>query len=143
MASIADVDIERLITLLKTHNLQEISLQKGDQKICVTAQAHPLLAQPVVATANTTATTTPKQSTRPTIKAPTIGTLYRAPSPTQPAFVQIGDQVKAGQTVCLLEAMKTFNHIKSPIDGTIVEICAENAQIVEFGQILFVLKPEN
>ena len=142
MVTISDVDIERIITLLKKHNLQKISLQEGDKRICIAAHTHaptdsqipapqpPAQAAPIE---NTTAL--------PTITAPTVGTLYRAPAPDQPVFVQVGDQVKRGQTVCILEAMKTFNHVKSPIDGKIVEICAENGQTIDFGQKLFTLEP--
>jgi acetyl-CoA carboxylase biotin carboxyl carrier protein len=143
MVTISDVDIERIITLLKKHNLQKISLQEGDQRICIAAHTHAPtdsqmraqqpLAQKHASVENIT--------TLPTITAPTVGTLYRAPAPDKPVFVQVGDHVKRGQTVCILEAMKTFNHIKSPIDGKIVEVCAENGQTVDFGQRLFTLEP--
>ena len=143
MVTISDVDIERIITLLKKHNLQKISLQEGDQRICIAAHTYaptdsqiPVQKPPTQAHVSTENTTT-----LPTITAPTVGTLYRAPAPDQPVFVQVGDQVKRGQTVCILEAMKTFNHVTSPIDGKIVEVCAENGQTVDFGQRLFTLEP--
>jgi acetyl-CoA carboxylase biotin carboxyl carrier protein len=70
-----------------------------------------------------------------------IGTFYESPNPESPAFVKVGDKVKQGQTVCIIEAMKLFNEIESEISGTIVEILAENASPVEYDQPLFLVDP--
>jgi acetyl-CoA carboxylase biotin carboxyl carrier protein len=75
------------------------------------------------------------------IRSPMIGTFYRSPNPDSPYFVQIGDKVKAGQTVCIIEAMKLFNEIESEIAGTIVEILVENSTPVEYDQPLFLVDP--
>ena len=75
------------------------------------------------------------------IKSPMIGTLYRSPSPDKPNFVNVGDEIKVGQTVCIVEAMKLFNEIESDVAGRIVEIKVENASPVEFDQILFIVEP--
>lgn len=75
------------------------------------------------------------------ITSPMVGTFYRAPDPTAPPFVDIGDPVKKGQTLCIVEAMKLMNEIESDLDGTVVEIFVENAKPVEFGQKLFAVKP--
>lgn len=75
------------------------------------------------------------------IKSPMVGTFYRAPAPDAPPFVELGDIVKPGQTVCIIEAMKIMNEIKSEISGKIVEIPVKNEQPVEFGQVLFLLEP--
>ncbi len=72
-------------------------------------------------------------------KAPMVGTFYRAPSPEKPAFVNIGDTVKAGQPLCIIEAMKTMNQIEAEHDGVIKDILLENASPVEFGEPLFVI----
>ncbi|HRE30909.1 MAG TPA: acetyl-CoA carboxylase biotin carboxyl carrier protein, partial [Candidatus Berkiella sp.] len=72
--------------------------------------------------------------------SPMVGTMYRSPSPTQPPFVEIGSTVKAGDTLCIVEAMKMLNQIEADISGTIVAILVENGQPVEFGQPLFVIK---
>lgn len=74
------------------------------------------------------------------IKAPLVGTFYRAPSPESPPFVEVGTQVKKGDTLCIVEAMKVMNEIKSDYDGTVKEILVENAKPVEYGQVLFVLQ---
>jgi len=75
-----------------------------------------------------------------TIKAPMVGTFYRAPAPDAEPFVREGDRVQVGQTVCLIEAMKTMNEIESEVDGTILEVLVEDAQPVEYGQELFSVK---
>lgn len=75
------------------------------------------------------------------ITSPMVGTFYRAPDPTSAPFVDVGDQVKKGQTLCIIEAMKLMNEIEADVDGTIVEIYVENARPVEFGQKLFAILP--
>ena len=75
------------------------------------------------------------------IKSPMVGTFYRAPSPDSPPFVEVGQIIEIGQPVCIVEAMKLMNEIKSEIRGKVIEIPIENAQPVEFGQTLFVLEP--
>ena len=75
------------------------------------------------------------------IKAPMVGTFYRAPSPEAPTFVEIGQPIEVGQVICIIEAMKLMNEIKSEVKGKILEIRAENAEPVEFGQALFLIEP--
>jgi acetyl-CoA carboxylase biotin carboxyl carrier protein len=76
-----------------------------------------------------------------TIKSPMIGTFYRAPDPNSPSFVNIGDEVKVGQHVCIIEAMKLFNEIESEVAGRIVKVLVENASPVEYDQPLFLVEP--
>ncbi|MCK4576992.1 acetyl-CoA carboxylase biotin carboxyl carrier protein [candidate division WOR-3 bacterium] len=76
------------------------------------------------------------------IKAPMVGTFYRAPAPDAPPYVEIGDRVTEGQIVCLVEAMKIMNEIESDVRGTIVDILVKNEDPVEFNQELFLVKPE-
>ena len=75
------------------------------------------------------------------IKSPMVGTLYRAPSTEAPPYVNVGDTIEAGQVICIIEAMKLMNEIKSDVNGKLVDIQVENAEPVEFGQILFVVEP--
>lgn len=75
------------------------------------------------------------------IKSPMIGTFYRSPNPDSPVFVNIGDKVEKGQTVCIVEAMKLFNEIESEVSGTIVKAVAENSSPVEYDQVLFLVDP--
>ena len=75
------------------------------------------------------------------IKSPMVGTFYRAPSPETPPFVEVGQTVEVGQVVCIVEAMKLMNEIKSEVKGKILEAPVDNAQPVEFGQTLFTVEP--
>jgi acetyl-CoA carboxylase biotin carboxyl carrier protein len=76
------------------------------------------------------------------IKSPMIGTFYRSANPDSPSFVNVGDKVTKGQTVCIIEAMKLFNEIESEVSGTIVKAMIENASPVEYDQVLFVVEPD-
>lgn len=75
------------------------------------------------------------------VTAPMVGTFYRAPSPDSPPFVEVGSTVKKGDTLCIVEAMKLMNEIEAECDGKIIDILVENAQPVEFGQVLFLIAP--
>jgi len=76
-----------------------------------------------------------------TLKSPMVGTFYRAPSPGAPSFVEVGQSVSKGQTLCIIEAMKIMNEIESEISGTIREVAVEDGSPVEFGQVLFRVEP--
>ena len=76
-----------------------------------------------------------------TIKSPMIGTFYRSPSPDKPVFVNVGDEIKKGATLCIIEAMKLFNEIESEVKGTIVKVLVDDASPVEFDQPLFLVQP--
>jgi acetyl-CoA carboxylase biotin carboxyl carrier protein len=71
------------------------------------------------------------------VKSPMVGVFYQAPSPESEPFVKIGGRIKKGDVLCIIEAMKVMNEITADVDGELVDICAENGQIVEFGQTLF------
>lgn len=76
------------------------------------------------------------------IRAPMLGTFYRAPAPNERPFVEVGQRVQPDDTVCMIEVMKLFNSIRAGVAGTIVKICAENAQMVEFNQVIIHVKPD-
>jgi acetyl-CoA carboxylase biotin carboxyl carrier protein len=76
------------------------------------------------------------------ITSPMVGTFYSAPSPDSPPYVKVGDKVKTDTVVCIIEAMKLFNEIEAEVNGEIVEILVQNGQLVEYGQPLFLVKPE-
>jgi acetyl-CoA carboxylase biotin carboxyl carrier protein len=75
------------------------------------------------------------------VKSPMVGTFYRSPSPDKPPYVKVGDVIKPGQVVCMVEAMKLFNEIESELAGTIVKILVEDAAPVEYDQVLFLVEP--
>ncbi|MFN3404083.1 MAG: acetyl-CoA carboxylase biotin carboxyl carrier protein [Cytophagaceae bacterium] len=108
----------------------------------VAAAPAPAPATPAPAPKQEAATDTSKDKNFITIKSPMIGTFYRSSNPENPAFVNVGDEVKPGQPVCIIEAMKLFNEIESEVSGKIVKILVENASPVEYDQPLFLVEPK-
>ena len=98
-------------------------------------------AAPVVTNENKTAPPASDESKYITIKSPMIGTFYRSPGPDKPAFVNVGDEIAPGKTVCIIEAMKLFNEIESDVKGRIVKVLANDATPVEYDQPLFLIEP--
>ena len=86
-------------------------------------------------------TSTPQVSNLITVKSPMIGTFYKTPSPDKPAFISIGDEIKPGKVLCIIEAMKLFNEIESEVSGRIVKVLVDNASPVEYDQPLFLVEP--
>ena len=142
--------IEKLAKVLAETGLTEISLEDGDQAITlrkevVVSSAPQVVAAPVqatpasapapVASAPVAADVAPAKKGTP-ITSPMVGTFYKAPSPDSEPFVSVGSSVAAGDVVCIVEAMKMMNEIESEISGKVVEICVEDGQPVEFGQVL-------
>ena len=154
-------DLEKLQTLfemMEKHGLTEVNLKRGEETwklrrgpqetISMVPAAHAMpqaVPQPVAAApaapAPQEAAPAPAAETGPVIKSPTVGTFYASPSPEDPPFVSVGSKVGADTIVCIVEAMKLMNEIKSEVKGKIVEIPVDNAQPVEFGQILFGVEP--
>jgi acetyl-CoA carboxylase biotin carboxyl carrier protein len=154
-------EIQKLIDFIAQSGLDEVNIETADLKIKVkrygsaptaVTTTHPAAPAPSYAPAVPTAPVTQSAPAEPvvsneaasnliTIKSPMIGTFYRASSPETPAFSNIGDEIKPGKVVCVIEAMKLFNEIESEISGKIVKILVENATPVEFDQPLFLVEP--
>ncbi len=155
--------IQELIKTINKSNISELSIEEGDFKIVIkqesTSQIQYVAApqqqyiqqpQPVVQQ-QATATTTGTAEKQPvaasnnyiTIKSPMIGTFYRSPSPDKPAFVNVGDEIKQGQVLCIVEAMKLFNEIESEISGRIIKVIADDCTPIEYDQPLFLVEPLN
>ncbi|TPI13227.1 acetyl-CoA carboxylase biotin carboxyl carrier protein [Mesorhizobium sp. B4-1-1] len=141
--------IRDLAGILNDTNLTEIEVELGDLKVRVSRQtqaahavAAPLAAvAPVAAAAAQPATTTATADvSKNAVPSPMVGTAYLAPSPDAKAFIEIGQKVKEGQTLLIIEAMKTMNQIPSPRAGTVTAILIEDAQPVEYGMPLVVLE---
>ena len=147
--------VRKLAAILEETKLGEIELADGDRRIRVarptvnvTQQAAPIAAAaaapapPVAAAASAPAAPVAGDlSKHPgVVKSPMVGTAYLAPEPGKPNFVAVGDKVTAGQTVLIIEAMKTFNPIKAPKAGTVTQILIENGQPVEFGEPLMIVE---
>ena len=127
--------IKELKDYLDEFNLSEIEYQDGTKKIKV--------AKNITGVTNITAhkpnITTKKEESGTKITSPIIGTAYLAPEPGAKKFVEVGSQIKKGQTVMIVEAMKTMNHVPSTLNGTIKEISVQDGQPVEFGQTIVLL----
>ena len=128
--------IKELKDYLDEFNLSEIEYQDGTKKVKV--------AKNITGITNVTAhkpnITTKKEESGTKITSPIIGTAYLAPEPGGKKFVEIGSQIKKGQTVMIVEAMKTMNHVPSQFDGVVKEICVEDGQPVEFGQTIIIVE---
>jgi acetyl-CoA carboxylase biotin carboxyl carrier protein len=150
--------IQELIKFVSKSGVNEVSIEQKEFKITIKTNQPPtyLASAPVqvapqlpVAAATVATVTTPTElvpakednSSYLTIKSPMIGTFYRSASPEKPLFVNVGDEVKAGQVVCIIEAMKLFNEIESEISGRVVKILVDNASPVEYDQPLFLVEP--
>ena len=137
--------IQELSEYLKEFNLTEIEITEKDTKIKVSKNNVSISNQPQVVSppspATSSATAQEKNETSGTeITSPIIGTAYHAPEPGAKKFVEIGKKIKKGDTIMIVEAMKTMNHVPSTTDGVVKEICVEDGQPVEFGQTIIILE---
>jgi acetyl-CoA carboxylase biotin carboxyl carrier protein len=146
--------LKTLIDLVSESNISELEITEAEGKVRIvkaaasipmasTTALHAPPAPPAGVATQPPAAAEPEPPVAPevkTIKSPMVGTFYRSASPGAKAFVDVGTEVKAGQAVCIIEAMKIMNEIDAELDGRIVQILCENGQAVEFGQPLFVVE---
>jgi acetyl-CoA carboxylase biotin carboxyl carrier protein len=148
--------LKKLIDLVQESGIAELEVTEGEEKvrivrgggpgeIVVAAQpqfaiAPPAAVQSAASPASAPAAAEPAAPAGHIVKSPMVGTFYRAPSPGAKPFVEIGDTVKAGQTICIIEAMKLLNEIESDKDGVVKAVLAENGQPVEYGEPLVVIE---
>ena len=134
--------IKELSEYLKEFNLTELEYQEGQTKIKVSKASRSIdsLKTGAVVSSNKSVLKNSEDSEGTRIKSPIIGTAYLAPEPGAKKFVKIGDKIKKGQTVMIVEAMKTMNHVPSSSDGIVKEICVDDGQPVEFGQTIIILE---
>jgi acetyl-CoA carboxylase biotin carboxyl carrier protein len=149
-------EIEELIRFVSKSGVNEVSLETGEIKITikngnanrpveqiVTTVAAPVMqmaaSAPVVAAP--VAAAPAAEANYITVKSPMIGTFYRTPNPEKPNFVNIGDEIKPGNVLCIIEAMKLFNEIESEVSGRIVKVLVDNSSPVEYDQPLFLVDP--
>ncbi|MHB1022075.1 MAG: acetyl-CoA carboxylase biotin carboxyl carrier protein [Acidobacteriaceae bacterium] len=160
-------ELRELIEFLKDNKIGEFDLERGDLKVrikfageqpqaaamdlsqlsrllastpAVPAVA-PVAAAPASASSSTPSVAVTEDDGLHMVKSPIVGTFYESPSPGTPAFVKPGDQVEAGQVLCIIEAMKLMNEIEADVAGEVVKRIANNGQPVEYGQPLFAIKP--
>lgn len=157
-------EIESLIKFVQTSGVAEVSLEQKDFKLTIrtshgsttvfTQQPQVLASAPVQHAPSPSAVTpspspassepinATEESKYVTIKSPMIGTFYRSSAPDKPLFVNVGDTIKQGQVLCIIEAMKLFNEIESEISGKIVKVLVDNSTPVEYDQPLFLVEPK-
>jgi acetyl-CoA carboxylase biotin carboxyl carrier protein len=143
--------LKQIVKVAKDEGVAELKIDTKDFKVEVrfsTGVAAPVqqYAQPIV-THSAPQTAAPVAAKAPVvdasvhvIKSPFVGTFYAAPGPGKPAYAKVGDKVKVGQALCVLEAMKIMNEIDADVNGEIIEICVDNESLVEFGQAIFKIK---
>ena len=132
--------IEGLVKIIEDSSLNEFTYKDKDVKITMSKLDHPPVVAAGVPVAATVEKAEEEEEESLFITSPIVGTFYSAAAPDVPAFVKVGDQVKAGQTVCILEAMKLMNEIQSDYDCEIEAVLVSNEQKVEYGQPLFRVK---
>ena len=147
-------EIKEMINLMNENGLVELEVEKEDMRIRLKKTASGLegVNGPIVIERQSVAPSIANVKAAPEveaksaiktveIKAPMVGTFYRAPNPEAPAYIEVGQTIEPGQVICIIEAMKLMNEIKSEIRGKILEILVDNAEPVEFGQPLFLIEP--
>ena len=144
--------LEKLANIVYENDLSEITLEDDEQAVCLKREKQvapavaPIMPAVMPATVTSQVVSAPKAVEAPAaapsapkgkpITAPMVGTFYAAPSPDDAPFVKVGDNVATGQVVCIIEAMKLMNEIEAETSGKITEICVQNGESVEFGQVL-------
>lgn len=145
--------VKKLIDLVADSGIAELEITEGEEKVRISrygqgapammyAQQQPMM-MPQMAAAPAAAPAAPAEAAEPeghVVKSPMVGTFYRAPSPGAKAFIEVGQTVSAGDTLCIIEAMKLLNEIESDATGTVKAVLVENGQPVEYGQPLFVIE---
>jgi acetyl-CoA carboxylase biotin carboxyl carrier protein len=142
-------EVGRLVDLLNESGVGEIHVRQGDVEITVKAKTEAAPARyALAAEAGTDAGPIPEAEAAPelnglhAVRSPVVGTFYLAPAPGEEPYVEVGDRVVAGQTLCIVEAMKLMNEIPADVSGEVVEIVAQNSQGVQYDEPLFYLRPE-
>jgi acetyl-CoA carboxylase biotin carboxyl carrier protein len=144
--------LKKLIDLVQESGIAELEITEGEEKVkivkggVVSVSAAPIMAMPAAAPVAAAAAAAPAAAEAAdagqeghVVKAPMVGTFYRSPSPDAKAFVEVGQAVKEGDTICIIEAMKLMNEIEADASGVVKAILVENGQPVEYGQPLFIL----
>ena len=144
-SGVSEVEIEQKdfkITIKTPAGRKEVQVIAAPAPAYPVATPLPVAAAPVAAPAPAAPAAAPTSDSKYiTVKAPMIGTFYRAAGPGKPVFVNVGDEIKAGKTICIIEAMKLFNEIESEVSGKIVKVLVDDAKPVEYDQPLFLVDP--
>jgi len=143
-SSLDSVEIEKegtRIRLAKTPNGGAVATPDAQTLATPVSASPPVQAAETTGSSAPTAVEAPERSDLIEVPSPMVGTFYRAPSPDAPPYVEVGGRINPGDTLCVIEAMKLMNELESEVSGTIEEICVENGEPVEYGQVLFRVSP--
>ena len=135
--------LKTLIDLVSESNVSELEITEAEGKVRIVKGGGAMVQQyaaPAAVAAQSPAPAAAPAVVVHTVKSPMVGTFYRSASPGAKAFVELGDAIKIGETVCIIEAMKILNEIEADKSGTVTQILCENGQAVEYGQPLFVIE---
>ena len=143
-------EVERLVDLVRESGVGEIRVRRGEVEITVKARPEAPASQrdpgagsqSVRESAAGPEVPSPELDGLHAVRSPLVGTFYRAPAPGEDPYVEVGDSIRAGETLCIVEAMKLMNEIPADVSGEVVEVLADNAAGVEYDQPLFYLRPE-
>lgn len=141
-------EVERLIDLVRESGVGEIRVRQGELEVTVKASPETVVSQPLSRAETQPAPPAEAEIEGPdrnglhAVRSPLVGTFYRSPAPGEDLYVEVGDRVVAGQTLCIVEAMKLMNEIPADVSGEVVEVVPENAEGVEYDEPLFYLRPE-
>ena len=135
-------ELKEVISIFQEADIAELEIEREDAKIRLKRHSEPGHSTSTIVTQSPAPAAEPKNEGLVEIKTPMVGTFYRAPAPDADPFVDVGADVGEDAVVCIIEAMKLMNEIKADVKGRIVKILVDNGQPVEFGQTLFLVKPE-
>ncbi len=143
--------LKNIVKIAKDEGVAELEVEAKDFKVSVSFlsssapivhhQVAPVAVQAAPSAVSTAVKAVNTDAGLHLIKSPFVGTFYGAPSPGKPPYVKVGDKVKVGQTLCILEAMKIMNEIDADVNGEVVEVCVDTESLVEFGQTLIKIRP--
>lgn len=153
--------VRELLAMLNQTDVEELCLKSSDFELTIrkgsptaasssaTVASLPLTAEPIAIQASSQPSSSPSPSAPANDKhwidvtSPIVGTFYRSPAPDEPSFIEVGDVIRCGQTLCIIEAMKLMNELESEVSGEVMEIVAENGKPIQFGDLLIRIKPGN
>jgi acetyl-CoA carboxylase biotin carboxyl carrier protein len=153
--------VRELLAMLNQTDVEELCLKSSDFELTIRKGSStpassstpvaslPLVVEPIASQASSQTSSPPSPSIPANDKnwidvtSPIVGTFYRSPAPDEPSFIEVGDVIRQGQTLCIIEAMKLMNELESEVSGEVMEIVAENGKPIQFGDLLMRIKPGN
>jgi oxaloacetate decarboxylase alpha subunit len=147
VSSGAEDRVRQILSMVEASNVDEVVIEEGDLRVTVKKATPEVLlpagaaSSPAVPVLGSSAPSADDSDGYHAVRSPMVATFYRSPAPSAPPFVEVGDTVAVGQTLCILEAMKLMNELSAEVEGVIREIVVENGQPVEYGQVLLTIEP--